>query len=189
MIFTSNELPILVIIGPSGAGKSTAVRKLVHDKLIMINPTWTTRPPRLNEQTEGIEHHFVSQMEFKQQTKQGKFLETVQMFGLPYSYGMMPIARSAEQVSAVMLRAALLPLFYKHYSNVIVYQISDQLERIAERLERRQSQGEPIGTRLSEYKSEVAMGSRASTRCFVNSNKISDLVSSLKEAIAEDFAR
>lgn len=188
MRFTSGDYPILIIIGPSAAGKSTVIRKLVDDGLVVVNPSWTTRPPRPGELDEGTEHRFVTEDEFNKKAAAGYFLETVQMFNLPYHYGLPPVRPSdSKHVSVVMLRASLMPLLIKHYPNNIVYQISDELARIKERLAKRQAHGEPLGTRLSEYEQEIALGNRYAKRNFVNNEDIELLAGQLREAIMEDF--
>lgn len=188
MPFTSNDYPILVIIGPSGAGKSTVLHKLVDEGLVAVTPSWTTRLPRPGEIDEGIEHRFVKEAEFKKREKEGYFLETVQMFGLPFYYGLPSVQPSrSDCVSAVMLRATLMPLFNKHYPNNIVYQISDDISRIKQRLEERQTKGEPLGSRLSDYEKEVTLGEQYAKRMFVNDGDIKSLAEQLKEAIRKDF--
>jgi guanylate kinase len=168
MPFTSTKYPILVIIGPSGAGKSTLIRRLFDDDLIFINPTWTTRPPRPGETKEGIEHRFVSELSFKNKLEEGFFLETVQLFGLPYNYGLPALAGSQPpRVSLVMLRAPLLALLNKYYPNNIVYQIEDELDNVKRRLVDRQAHGEAIGSRLKDYQSEVEAGRKLAKRVFV----------------------
>jgi guanylate kinase len=180
-------LPILVIIGPSAAGKSTVIRQLVNQGLILVNPTWTTRPPRPGEIMEGVEHRFVSQKLFHQKQKEGYFHETVQMFGLPYHYGLPPVIKStSRKPSLVMLRVSLLPLFNKYYPVNIVYQIEDSLPRIRKRLIARQLKGEKIGTRLEDYKKEIEAGRKKANRIFVNKN--TDLLAlEIKAALKEDF--
>lgn len=189
MRFTSDEYPILVIIGPSGVGKSTVIRQLVDEGLVVVNPSWTTRPPRPGELGEGTEHRFVTEAEFKEKEGTGYFLEAVQMFGLPYYYGLPAVqASKPECVSVIVLRATLMPLLNKYYSNTIVYQISGDLSRIKQRLEERQAHGEPIGSRLSDYEQEITLGKQYAKRSFVNDNDdIALLADELRTAIQEDF--
>jgi guanylate kinase len=188
MPFTSKPYPILIIIGPSGAGKSSVVQKLAEEGLVVVNPSWTTRPPRPGELEETTEHRFVSEAEFDKAEREGRFLETVQMFGLPYWYGLAPVqASTPEQVSIVMLRAPLLTLANKHYPSNLVYQIEDDLARIKQRLEQRQAHGEPLGTRLSDYEKEVSLGGHYAKRRFVNNDDITLLANQIRQALQEDF--
>jgi len=187
MRFTSDGMPVLAIIGPSGAGKSTAIQHLHSDGLVYVNPTWTTRPPRPGEVEQGIEHHFVTEDEFETKDQAGYFLETVQMFGLPYRYGLPPINSNSKKVPVVMVRASLMPLFNKYYPNNIVYQIEDDVSRIKERLDERQQQGEALGTRLDDYNKEVNAGRKLAKRVFVN-EELESLIEQIRAAICEDYA-
>src|SRR5436305_590449 len=84
--------PVVVFIGPSGSGKSTVVRELASRGLVTVHPTWTTRPRRADEQQGSLEHRFVSDGEFDELCRRGCFIETVRLFGLPYRYGLPPLA-------------------------------------------------------------------------------------------------
>jgi guanylate kinase len=190
MTFTSKASPILVIIGPSGAGKSSTVRKLVDEGIVAVTPSWTTRIPRPGEIEDTTEHRFIDDDEFNIKETEGYFLETVQMFGLPFRYGLAPIEQPIQgQVSLVMLRASLLPLFQKYYPNNVIYQIEDDLARIEQRLLERQAHGEPMGTRLSEYKKEIDGGKQFASRIFINNENIEALTEKIRNAIATDFPK
>jgi guanylate kinase len=190
MRFTSKNAPILVIIGPSGAGKSTIIRKLYDRGLVLINPTWTTRPPRPKETDEGIEHKFVSNSEFSKKQASDYFLEVVELFGLPYRYGVPEILpTTSEQVSLIMLRAPLIPLLNKHYPVHIIYQIEDELPKVRERLIARQQHGEDMGTRLEDYEKEIVAGRKLAKRTFVNNKEPEQIAKQVEQAILEDFAK
>ncbi len=183
----NNSLPILVIIGPSGSGKSTIIKKLFDDNIIIINPTWTTRPPRIGEAEFGIEHYFASKKEFKEKQADNFFLETVEMFNLPFIYGLPQLKESTNnKVSLVMLRASLLPLFQKYYSNYFIYQIEDSLVNVKKRLAERQEKGENMGSRLADFEKEVELGRKVANRVFVNT-KLSKLYEEIQQAIKEDY--
>jgi len=185
----TTELPTLAIIGPSGAGKSSVIRQLYDEGLIHVNPTWTTRPPRPGEVEESLEHLFVTPEEFKEKESAGFFLEAVEMFGLPFRYGLPPIKKSEPgRPSLVMLRASLVPLFNKYFPNHIIYQIEDDVTRIQERLEARQKHGEDLGSRLSDYEREVEAGRKIADRVFVNKD-LDTLAKDIKQALLEDFGK
>ncbi|HUD81361.1 MAG TPA: hypothetical protein VMR08_01895 [Patescibacteria group bacterium] len=190
MPITRKNSPILVIIGPSGAGKSTVVKRLASKGLILVNPTWTTRPPRPREIEESVEHRFISKVEFSKLEKQGFFLECVDMFGLPYRYGLPKVVPSTlRQVSVVMLRSVLIPRFNKYYPNHVIYQIEDELSQVRLRLLDRQQKGEKLGTRLEDYQTEVAAGRKYANRIFINSKSIDLLASQVEQAIGQDLTK
>jgi len=179
---------LLVIIGPSGAGKSSVIEKLQKKGLVAVTPSWTTRPMRSEESVSAIEHHFVGKDEFRKKKDEGFFLETVQMFGLPYEYGLPKITKSKNsQVPLIMLRSILIPLLSKYYSNFTVYQIEDDEQKIKQRLLKREAAGHNMGTRLSDYEKEVASGRKIASRVFTNDSSIEGLSRLLEKAIKEDF--
>ena len=66
---------IIVLSGPSGSGKSTLIQLLLEKhKGLVFSVSYTTRPKRENE-TEGIDYHFVSKKKFSEMIKKGEFVE------------------------------------------------------------------------------------------------------------------
>lgn len=190
MILLKSDTPLLVVIGPSGSGKSSAVQELSRRGLVDITPSWTTRPPRQGEISLCIEHRFVSEEEFSKQQEQGFFLEVVQLFNLPYRYGIPRLQQpKSQRVPLIMLRANLLSLLPKHYTNGIIYQIEDKLFKVEDRLRKRQADGEQQGSRLQDYKKEVRLGKQLAHRVFTNDTDIGLLVDSIEAAIVKDFAQ
>ncbi len=180
--------PVLGIIGPSGVGKSTIVNKLAANKVVHVNPTWTTRARRQDEHSHH-EHIFVSQTEFDKLEQAGSFLEVATMFGVPHAYGLPPLVFSEGSVpELIMLRANLVPLLLRHYPNAVIYQIEDHIDRVKPRLEARQTESnEPLGTRLTHYEQERTAGQALASRIF-SSRDIDKAVNDITTAITADFA-
>ena len=66
---------LAIISGFSGAGKGTVIRKLMQEQGgYVLSVSMTTRSPRDNE-TDGVEYHFVSNEEFENLIRQNGFLE------------------------------------------------------------------------------------------------------------------
>ncbi|WP_206854170.1 guanylate kinase [Candidatus Enterococcus mangumiae] len=61
-----------VFIGPSGSGKTSLAQAVFSHQQKII--TYTTRPPRINEQDQ-IDYHFVSKETFEQMIKRQEFAE------------------------------------------------------------------------------------------------------------------
>ena len=156
--------------------------------LIELTPTWTTRPPRRGEPSACIEHRFVSEDEFDRLEDCGAFLGTVRLFGLPYLYGLPPLHPGVGRVSAVMLRAALVPRLRDLFADLTVYQIEDDRDRVAERLRQRSREGAELGSRLAGYEAEVLLGPVIAHRVFVNGDGPAVLADVLARAIGLDFA-
>ena len=177
---------VLAVLGPSGSGKSTVVRELHRRGVIEVTPSWTTRPRRDDELDGSIEHRFVDEDEFTARQGAGFFLEVVQMFGLPYRYGLPAVEEPADgRVPAIMVRAPLMPLVARHFPGHVAYQIEDGYERARERLRRRA--WDP-GTRLDGFEEECRLGRDAAHRIFVNDGSIVDLVGAVADAVGQDFA-
>lgn len=180
--------PLLVVIGPSGAGKSTAVQALAGAGLVDVTPSWTTRPPRPGELKRCVEHRFVTDREFDALDRQGHFVETIRLFGLPYRYGLPAVrAPRGAAVPALMLRAPHIPVLRSHYDRASIYQVEDSRERVTARLAARPGGPAELGTRLRDYDAEIALGRAQANRIFVNDRDIASLVAAMRKAIVADF--
>lgn len=73
---------LIIISGPSGAGKSTVVRQLIRECTLPLelSISVTTRRPREGE-VDGQDYMFVSEEQFENLRRSGKFLECKQVFG------------------------------------------------------------------------------------------------------------
>jgi guanylate kinase len=176
---------ILAVLGPSGSGKSSVVRELHRRGRIDVTPSWTTRPRRDDEQDGSVEHRFVDAEEFTARQNAGYFLEVVQMFGLPYRYGLPVVEPPVDgRLPAIMVRAPLMPLVHRHFPAHVAYQIEDGYQRAEERLRRRAGD---LGTRLDGFEEECRLGREAAHRIFVNEGSIADLVDAVAGAVHQDF--
>lgn len=180
--------PILAIIGPSAAGKSSALIELARRGLLVITPTWTTRPPRPGEADTSLEHVFVSEEEFDCKDQAGFFIKTGQLFDLPYHFGLPTLATTTSaHLSTIVLRAPLIVEFKAVFTNTRVYQIIAPESSVYERLSARADAGETLGTRRQEYEQEVALGTRLADRTFVNDGALTTLVDDIARKVADDF--
>ncbi len=173
--------PILVIIGPSGTGKSSLVEKLVHDKIVFLQRSHTTRPRRQNE--EDTSHIFVSDISFDRLKAQGKFLDMVQPFGLSYRYGMCKLKYSPPLVTVILMRSFVVDLVLKHYPNAVVYQLEVPIEITKQRIQQR---GHILGTRLEQYTQEIDLGRDFAKRVFLGDG-VEDIYEKVQRAIQTDF--
>lgn len=183
------DLKVLIIIGPSGSGKSTIAKKLVENNIINITPSWTTRPMRPSEKSSyNPEHVFVSQEEFEEMQSKNGFLEAVQLFNLPYWYGLPRVEQpDSGIIPAIMLRAPIVKLIEKHYPNHVIYEIHSPVEQLHNRLKSRQQLGDNLGTRLDDVSSEIELGNKLAHRVFVNDRDIEDIVSEISQSLTEDM--
>lgn len=83
---SSNSRGLLVVVsGPSGVGKTTIVRVVKEQLDAMFSVSATTRP-RTEQETDGVDYFFRSEIEFDAMIENGEFLEYATVFG-QHSYG------------------------------------------------------------------------------------------------------
>lgn len=177
---------MLAIIGPSGCGKTTVLRQLHKEGLVYVNPTYTERPMRQDEET--LEHEFVSSEEFDRLRNSGLFVEVIQAFGLKYRYAVPYLKGEGNKVPLLMLRAQFLPLLFKHYPDNVVYQIEAPITLARKWLKKRGDH--ELGTRLEQFHAEVEAGRKHADRVFINRDKSAEkLAAEVKKALKTDFNR
>ena len=77
---SGEENIMLILSSPSGVGKTTLTKKIQQKySSFKISVSHTTRKPRSNE-VDGIDYNFVSQSEFEDLIKKGKFQEYAKIF-------------------------------------------------------------------------------------------------------------
>jgi guanylate kinase len=182
-------MKLLAFIGPSGSGKSSVARELQSAEVIALTPSWTTRPRRPDELDTEIEHRFVSDDEFVRLERSGFFLEVVEMFGLPYRYGIPDVPAPQDgRVPTLMVRAPLLPLLAAHYPDHVVYQIEANADDARQRVLARHHDASEVGSRLDDYTAERDLGRAGAHRVFSGRVALAELVQAVCDGIAEDFA-
>lgn len=89
---------LLILSGPSGAGKTTLVQRLVAEVggAFRRVVTATTRPPRSQEEVEGVAYHFLARRDFERLLETGAFIEHAEVYGQLYGTP----RRSVEEVLA-----------------------------------------------------------------------------------------
>ena len=110
---------MLVIIGESASGKSTLQKMLVqaHPEWRKI-VTYTTRPMRDNE-TNGIDYHFITQKAFDELVKRDFFVEHATYRG--WSYGTAKCDCENDRVVTIVTPAGLRALRRSEYSTLHLY--------------------------------------------------------------------
>ena len=178
----------LVLIGPSGAGKSSVLRRLDRLRMVVVQPTWTTRPRRPEERNGSPEHRFVSDREFDELLRAGWFSQTGAIAGLPHRYGVPALApRDSGPVDGLILRAPYVEPFARLVPGTVVYQIQGGAHETLRRLRARDAGTRELGPRVADNSTETSTGRTAADRSFANDGTLGDLVDSVVQAMTIDF--
>lgn len=95
---------LIVLSGPSGVGKATVRKALFNspDHKFTYSVSMTTRKPRTGE-IDGQDYYFVSEEEFLQRIKDGRFLEYAKFVGNYYGTPIEQVQEMIEQGDEVVL--------------------------------------------------------------------------------------
>ncbi len=185
----SKHRAAVAFIGPSGAGKSTVARALHRRGVILLHPTWTTRPRRGDEPTDTLEHRFVSDAVFDEMASVGGFAATAVPFGLPYRYGLpRPVLAGSGPVDAFIVRARFVDLLAAAVPRLVVYQIRTDAVSARVRLLARGGPGSESSARVRDNEMELALGERLAARTFMTCGPVDDVVDSVCAALLVDVA-
>jgi len=152
--------PLLVVLsGPSGVGKDAALarmRELRRPFYYVV--TATTRPCR-SEERDGVDYHFLPQVEFQRMIAAGKFLERAKVYGNYYGVPRDEIARGLSSEMDVMVKVdvqgagtikKILP------QAVFILLRPPSMEDLEERLKQRHSESSAeLALRLAEARKEI----------------------------------
>ncbi len=87
---------LFVLSGPSGAGKGSVLSSLLEEcEQVEFSVSATTRKPRPGEK-DGHEYHFISEAEFQEGIREGRFLEWARVHNNYYGTQKEFIARGLE---------------------------------------------------------------------------------------------
>jgi len=94
----------VVISGPSGVGKDVLIEKINSiGENYHFTITTTTRPIRLGEKN-GVNHNFVTKVEFEKMKNENKFLEWAKVYGNFYGVPKKQIINAIKMRKHVLVR-------------------------------------------------------------------------------------
>ena len=94
----------MVISGPSGVGKDVLIEKINSiGENYHFTITTTTRPIRLGEKN-GVNHNFVTKVEFEKMKNENKFLEWAKVYGNFYGVPKKQIINAIKMRKHVLVR-------------------------------------------------------------------------------------
>lgn len=170
----------IVLIGPSGAGKTTIAQSLVTKFGLQLHKKHTTRPPRPHETDASGEDIFINEDTFASMVNNREFIDTVQPFGLPYKYGMVPPLNKPGKIGLVLLRSFVLPIFTDLYPNCLVLHIATPEDKLIRRMQKRGQSNEDIQKRIKSAAMEISDGEKLSDYNIDSSNpEAMDIINSI----------
>jgi guanylate kinase len=150
---------LFMVVAPSGAGKSTLVNALLsRDANIQLSVSYTTRAPRLGEQS-GREYYFVSLEEFERRRAAGEFIESAEVHGNYYATSRVWIEERVRAGTDVLLEidwqgARQVKAEFAHAIGIFI--LPPSIEALEARLKKRgQDAPAVIARRLAASRSEI----------------------------------
>ncbi len=93
---------LLIISGPSGVGKTTITHRVRVRLGAVFSVSMTTRPIT-QEDTDGVDYHFVDETTFKLHRDAGKLLEWAKVFGNYYGTPRRPVEENLDNGRLMIL--------------------------------------------------------------------------------------
>jgi guanylate kinase len=148
-----------IISAPSGTGKTT-VCKILKQKLpkLKFSVSHTTREPRDNE-TDGIDYHFISEENFEEKVKHNKFIEWAKVYQYYYGTAFESIDSHKKNGADVLIELDVQgakSLRKLNYKAIFIFILPPSLKELEIRLRNRKTESESaIKDRLESSKNEV----------------------------------
>ncbi|MDT8364195.1 MAG: guanylate kinase [Nitrosomonas sp.] len=151
---------LIVISAPSGTGKTSVVSALLQtDPDINLSVSYTTRPPRQNEE-DGRDYFFVDRARFQRMSEQGDFLESAEVYGNFYGTSRSWIEERMTAGNDVLLEIdcqGALQVRELYPQSLSVFILPPSLAALKQRLEQRgMDESKVMERRLSAAREEVS---------------------------------
>ena len=150
----------IVLSSPSGAGKTTITKKLSQKyPNIKISISHTTRKPRPNE-IDGVDYHFVSQLEFEELIKKNNFYEHAKIFDNYYGTSKNSVNKLHQENYDVVFdidwQGTKQLSKFKELNLIKIFILPPDKDELKKRLiNRNQDNNEVVEKRLKQYENDV----------------------------------
>ncbi len=150
---------IIIVSAPSGAGKTSICDAVIRDdKNIIYSVSTTTRKPRKGEK-DGREYLFVDEKKFKQDIKNGKFIEWARVHGNYYGTAKAVLQNVLSKGKDVLLDIDVqgaLSIKKKYKDALMLFIMTPTLKELKKRLiKRNKDSKETINIRIENAKKEI----------------------------------
>jgi len=151
---------VFLLSAPSGTGKSTLAKKLVQDiPGLVVAVSHTTRAPRPRER-EGVDYFFVDDARFDAMLAQGRFQESVEIYGRRYGLSREWLEKHLAAGQDVLLDLATGPartLRQAVPGTVSMFLLPPSAQELARRLHQRGSEtGQQVALRMGRARLECS---------------------------------
>ena len=151
---------LFIISAASGAGKTSLISALLEkDAHLKLSVSHTTRAPRPRE-VDGVDYHFVGDVEFLQMLGEAQFLESAEVHGARYGTSQSAVEAPLKAGFDVILEidwqgAAQVRSLYPQAVSIFV--LPPSIEALEQRLNSRgQDSAETIAKRVAAARAEMA---------------------------------
>ncbi|MBC2693928.1 MAG: guanylate kinase [Desulfobacteraceae bacterium] len=178
---------LFIISAPSGAGKTTLCRAVL-DRIpdMLYSVSYTTRKPRKGEQN-GIDYYFITENDFKNRLKNGKWAEWADVYGNYYGTSSEFIDTSLASGRDILLDIdfqGTLQILDQYHDSITIFIMPPSLDILKLRLQSRGTDSKHIISRRIDA-AETDMKNKDSYRHVIINNKLSvavaDLISVIKK--------
>lgn len=189
---SSNGL-LLIISGPSGVGKTTITHRVRTRLGAVFSVSMTTRAIT-NEDTDGVDYHFVDETQFKYHRDAGNLLEWAKVFGNYYGTPRRPVEENLANGRLMILEidvegAIQIKKNMPECFSLFIEPPSE--EALLQRLRRRQREDEQtIRGRFARAKHEIDRARECGVYdAFIVNDELDVAVDQAVQAVADELER